>query len=77
MVKLCMGVMEIDYDPDVQAFFDWFSPAHPLLESVAPALALEGGSVGEEEIVEVAVQRGGGSGAAHVEKERDWEIVKR
>ena len=33
--------------------------------------------MGEEEIVEVAVQRGGGSGAADVEKEEEWKIVKR
>lgn len=58
------SVVFAELDPDVQAFF-------------APLLALEGGSVGEEEIVEVAVQRGGGSGVADVEKEEEWKIVKR
>ena len=80
MVHVCLGTVPTDFDPDVAAMFEEFSPTalDLCLEGVVEQTALEDGSAMPEiETREVAMQRGGGSSHPNVEKEEEWKIVKR
>ena len=78
MVHVCLGLVETNYDLDIQALFEMFSPRAPALEGVVAPFPLDSArGEREEEIEETLVQRGGGSANPDLEKETEWKIKAR